>query len=306
MTWDQIREAGESGFVEIASHSHGLHQYETCNPYNDTSPSVTTRRYLSRDRRYEDRDEYRWRIRHDLHRAKSSLEQNVGRDVSVLAWPYGEHNAMARELARQEGFPVTLGLEGTDVRREDLVRGHLPRVMVTEEMNPGAGNLDWLYPRRHPVRAAQADLDAVYDPDPAIFRGRVDRLVRKIRAGREHRVPSGAGRPGRGRSLPRGVLHEPPTPGASRHLVDGGPQVPPCRDPRLAARARDEPLLGMGAPPRSGASPSARNAGRRPESRGTSASPRTTRGHGRRRSTFSATSPSTSPSKGSCSTTTPT
>ncbi len=183
MTWDQIREAGESGFVEIASHSHGLHQYETCNPYDDTSPSVTTRRYLSRDRRYEDRDEYRWRIRHDLQRAKSSLKQNVGRDVSVLAWPYGEHNAMARELARQEGFPVTLGLEGTDVRKEDLVRGHLPRVMVTEEMNPGAGNLDWLYPRRHPVRAAQADLDAVYDPDPAIFRGRVDRLVRKIRAG---------------------------------------------------------------------------------------------------------------------------
>jgi len=182
MTWEQIREAGESGFVEIASHSHGLHQYEVANPYNDTSPAVTTRRYLGRDRRYEDRDEYRWRIRTDLRKAKSLLASMLGRDVGVLAWPYGEFNGMARELARQEGFSVTLGLEGTDVRQEDLARGHLPRVMVTGEMNPGAGNLDWLYPRRHPVRAAQADLDAVYDPDPAIFRGRVDRLVKKIRA----------------------------------------------------------------------------------------------------------------------------
>jgi len=182
MTWEQIREAGESGFVEIASHSHGLHQYEASNPFNDTSPAVTTRRYLPPDRRYEDRDEYRWRIRADLRKAKSSLASMLGRDVGVLAWPYGEYNAMARELARQEGFSVTLGLEGTDVRPGDFARGHLPRVMVTGDMNPGGRNLAWLYPRRHPVRAAQADLDAVYDPDPAIFRGRVDRLVRKIRA----------------------------------------------------------------------------------------------------------------------------
>jgi len=182
MTWGQIREAGESGFVEIASHSHNLHRYEVSNPYNDTAPSVTTRRYIPRDRRYEDRDEYRWRIRADLRKAKSLLTEKLGHDVGVLAWPYGEYNGMARELARQEGFSVTLGLEGTDVRPGDFARGHLPRVMVTRGMNPGAGNLAWLYPPRHPVRAVQADLDAVYDPAPAIFRGRVDRLVEKIRA----------------------------------------------------------------------------------------------------------------------------
>lgn len=181
MTWEQIREAGESGFVEIASHSHGLHRYEVGNPYDDTSPAVTTRRYLPRDRRYEDRDEYRWRIRADLRKAKSVLASMLGREVGVLAWPYGEYNAVAREVARQEGFTVTLGLEGTDVRPEDFARGHLPRVMVTGEMNPGATNLAWLYPPRRPIRAAQADLDAVYDPDPAILRGRVDRLVDKIR-----------------------------------------------------------------------------------------------------------------------------
>lgn len=182
MTWEQIREAVGSGFVEIASHSHGLHQYEVSNPYNDTSPAVTTRRYLPRDRRYEDRDEYRSRIRADLRKGKSLLKEKLGRDVGILAWPYGEYNAMAGELARQEGFSVTLGLEGTDVRPGDFARGHLPRVMVTGEMNPGARNLAWLYPFRLPVRAVQADLDAVYDPDPAIFRGRVNRLVDKIRA----------------------------------------------------------------------------------------------------------------------------
>jgi biofilm PGA synthesis lipoprotein PgaB len=181
MTWEQIREAETGGWAEVASHSHDLHQYEVSNPYNDTSPAVTTRRYIGRDRRYEDRDEYRSRIRADLRKAKSLLASNLGRDVGVLAWPYGEYNAMARELARQEGFAVTLGLEGTDVRPGDFARGHLPRVMVTGVMNFGARSLAWLYPPRQPVRAAQADLDAVYDPDPAIFRTRVDRLVEKVR-----------------------------------------------------------------------------------------------------------------------------
>jgi biofilm PGA synthesis lipoprotein PgaB len=101
--------------------------------------------------------------------------------VPVLAWPYGQHNAVAGGVAREAGFSVTLGVEGTDVRREDFARGHLPRIMVTRGMAVGAKGTAWLYPVRPPVRAAQADLDAVYHIDPAIFRARVDRLVAKIR-----------------------------------------------------------------------------------------------------------------------------
>jgi biofilm PGA synthesis lipoprotein PgaB len=182
MTWEQLKAAEGSGFAEVASHSHDLHRFEVSNPYNDTAPSVTTRRYRNAEKRYEDRDEYRGRIRADLRKSKAVLSEKLGRDVSVLAWPYGEYNEMARELAGKEGFAVTLGVEGGDVRPDDFRRGHLPRVMVRRGTDFGSRSMAWLYPIRAPVRAAQADLDSVYHADPEIFRARVDRLVGKIRA----------------------------------------------------------------------------------------------------------------------------
>jgi len=182
MTWEQIREAEGTGFVEVASHSHELHYFEVSNPYHDTSPAVTTRRYMFREERYENRDEYRWRIRADLRKSKAVLSEKLGHDVAVLAWPYGEYNEMARGVAKQEGFSVTLGVEETDVRPPDFARGHLPRIMVTRGMDLGGKSLSWLRPVRKPVRAAQVDLDSVYDPAPAVFRARVDRVVEKVRA----------------------------------------------------------------------------------------------------------------------------
>lgn len=197
MSWEEIREADRSGFVEIASHSHALHRYETSNPYRDTGPSVSTRRFIIEEGRYEDRDEYRSRIRGDLREARRRLRKELGREVSVLVWPYGEHNAAAREIAAQEGFEATLGLDGTDVRPEDLGGGYLPRVMVFRGMGIGGRNPDWLYPRRRPVRAAQVDLDAVYDPDPVVFRAQVDRMVASVRAlGATHAILQACPDPG--------------------------------------------------------------------------------------------------------------
>ncbi len=182
MSWDEIRAADRSGFVEIASHSHALHRYETSNPYRDTGPSVTTRRYLLREERYEDRDEYRGRIREDLTRARRRLRKELGHDVPVLAWPYGEHNAAALRIAAEAGFRTTLGLDGTDARPDDLRAGYLPRVMVYRGMGIGSRDLSWIGAPPAPVRAAQVDLDAVYDPDPAAFRRAVDRMVEKVGA----------------------------------------------------------------------------------------------------------------------------
>ncbi len=197
MSWDEIRAAERSGFVEIASHSHDLHRYETSNPYRDTGPSVTTRRYLLREGRYENRGEYRDRIREDLGKARRRLREELGHDVAALAWPYGEHNAAARGIAAEAGFRATLGLDGTDARPDDLRAGYLPRVMVHRAMGIGGRDLSWIGGAPAPVRAAQVDLDAVYDPDPAAFRRAVDRMVEKVGAmGATHVFLQGCPDPG--------------------------------------------------------------------------------------------------------------
>lgn len=181
MSWDQIREADRSGLVEIASHSDDLHRYVTCNPYRDTAPSVSTRRYILREARYENRDEYRERVRKDLRRSRRILAEKLGHDVTVLVWPYGAHNATARRIASEEGFAVSLGLGGVAAGAKDLSAGYLPRVMVYRGLRITGKDTAWLHPPRIPVRAAQVDLDAVYDPDPATFRRNVHLLLEKIR-----------------------------------------------------------------------------------------------------------------------------
>jgi biofilm PGA synthesis lipoprotein PgaB len=181
MSWDQIREAESTGLVEIASHGHEIHRFETDNPYRDTGPSVTTRRFLLEAGRYEDRDEYKERIRKDFREARRILAERLGHEVTVLAWPYGEHNLAARRIAAEEGFATTLGLDGTDVRREDLLSGYLPRCMVFRGTRIADKELRWLSPPPLPVRAAQVDLDSVYDPDTQAFRRNLDQVVERVR-----------------------------------------------------------------------------------------------------------------------------
>ena len=187
MSWDQIRDLEASGMVEIASHSHDLHRWVTNNPYGDSSPSVTTRRYLIDQARYENREEYRERIRQDMAAAQETLRRNLGHSVSVYVWPYGEHNEMARGLAAGAGFALTLALGARAVTEEDLRLRTLPRVMVTGKMSFEGQDSKWLDTGRAEVRAAQVDLDAIFDTDDSRFRHNLEAIVARVRsAGATH------------------------------------------------------------------------------------------------------------------------
>lgn len=182
LSWDEIRALDRGGHVEIAAHSHDHHRFLTSNPFGDTEPAVTTRHYVTAEQRYETRAEYEARLGRDLRDAQDRLRAELGRPVSVLAWPYGEWNTTARTVARQHGFTGTLGLEGAPVAPESLAAGYLSRIMVYREVPVGAPDLSWLYTPRRPVRAAQVDLDDLYDADPATVDTRIGQVIARLRA----------------------------------------------------------------------------------------------------------------------------
>jgi biofilm PGA synthesis lipoprotein PgaB len=181
LTWEELRRLARDEAGEIASHSHDLHRYVVSNPYRDTAPAVTAREYLTAAGRYETRDEYEARLGADLGEARRRLRDELGRDVRVLAWPYGEHNAAARRLAAAAGFVATLGLEGEPVAADSLAAGYLPRVMVYRETAVATSDLAWLRAPARAVRSARLDIDELYDPDPAVTDGRVGRAVARLR-----------------------------------------------------------------------------------------------------------------------------
>jgi len=182
LSWPEIRGLAAGGEAEIASHSHALHRYEISNPYHDTAPSVATRRFLPAENRYENREEYRSRIGDDLIESQRVLMQHLGRPADVLVWPYGCHNEMARGLAARAGFSATLAFRWRPVSAEDLRSGCLPRIMVTSNMRFDGRDLSWLHPPDAAIRAAQVDLDALWDPDEARFRARLDQTILRVRS----------------------------------------------------------------------------------------------------------------------------
>ena len=182
LTWAELGAIDSAGDAEIASHSHALHRYERSNPYGDTAPAVAVRRYLAAEKRYENREEYRSRVGDDLAWSQHVLRDRLGHTSPVLVWPYGMHDEMARGLAARAGFSATLALGWRPVTPADLRSGCLPRIMVTRRMSFGPNSDAWLHPPVAPVRAAEVDLDAIWDPDEAVFRARLDHSVRRVRA----------------------------------------------------------------------------------------------------------------------------
>jgi len=177
LSWDQIRELQESGLVEIASHSHDLHRGVRGNPQGNEQPAAVTRIYF--DGAYESAAQHEQRIRDDLARSTRAILQQTGRSPRVMTWPYGAFDAKAALIAAEYGMQVSMTLEpnfGVPAS-SDLLHRHLIAA------NPGVGGFAGSLMQPTPpaiLRAAQVDLDYVFDPDPQQQERNLDRLVERI------------------------------------------------------------------------------------------------------------------------------
>ena len=178
LTWEQMREMQESGLVEIASHSHNMHIGVPGNPIGNEQPAVVTTVFTNGN--YESEADYDNRMRQDLARSAELIQRNTGKAPRVIVWPFGAFNMRAREIAAESGmtYSLTLTQEDNDKTQGYLIGRDLPianpdiayfRDLVTKPEQPQI------------VRAAQVDLDYVYDPDPQIQEANLGRLLDRIR-----------------------------------------------------------------------------------------------------------------------------
>ena len=178
-TWEELREMQESGLIEIASHSHDMHQGVPANPQGNTQPAAVTRAFLND--RYESSDEYFERVRADLSRSAELIQEHIGVSPRVITWPYGAYNGPLVELADELGMEITLTLESEpkSIDNLDVVSRHL--VLANPEV--AALGYDLLHAAKPPpIRAAQVDLDYVYDPDPVQQERNLGQLLDRIKA----------------------------------------------------------------------------------------------------------------------------
>ena len=179
LSWAEIGELARHDLIEIASHSHRMHKGIVGNPQGNEQRAAVTLAYA--EGHYETPEAYTRRVADDLESSVERIEAATGQRPRIMTWPFGAFNASTLEAARDLGMEMTLTLTDGINRANDvsIVARHLIQA------NPGVAELGWslLHPLQVPiVRAAQVDLDYVYDPDPARQEENLGHLLDRIQA----------------------------------------------------------------------------------------------------------------------------
>ncbi len=183
LSWDEVRALANSGLVEIASHSHDLHRGIVGNPQGNELPAGVTRRYAHGH--YEDAAAHGARVADDLATSTRLIMEHIGGAPRVVAWPYGANNEALARAAHDLGLTIALTLADgrNDLRSAGHGRFKLGRHLVRGNAGVDALAFALLHPPPQPiVRAAQVDLDYVYDEDPVQQERNLGRLLDRIKA----------------------------------------------------------------------------------------------------------------------------
>ncbi|WP_307980878.1 poly-beta-1,6-N-acetyl-D-glucosamine N-deacetylase PgaB [uncultured Haemophilus sp.] len=177
-TWAQVKEMEQSGLVEVASHTHNLHNGINANPSGGQLPSVIAPEY--KNGKYETEDAYKNRLKSDFTRTVQTLINHIGKKPRVMVWPYGQFNDIAVQIARQAGMPHYFSLGEKIVNK--VGDKHIGRLLLNAEtdLNTVKNYLDGIDESKQIQRVLHVDLDYVYDADKAQQAKNLDKLIDRI------------------------------------------------------------------------------------------------------------------------------
>lgn len=199
LTWAQIKEMADSGLVEIASHSHRLHQGHLSTPQGVKQPAGASRKYDPKTGQYESIAEFKLRIKNDLAQSSALIQQHTGYKPRVIVWPYGHYTQAGSQAAKEAGFSIGASLsvpsDDTTISRFLIYSGvNLPEVIDSMEKGLEWGhsgrkgptfqtNTKSLFsPRYRLQRVVHVDIDMVYDPDPQQQYNNISALFDRLKA----------------------------------------------------------------------------------------------------------------------------
>ena len=177
-TWAQVKEMEQSGLVEVASHTHNLHNGINANPSGGQLPAVIAPEY--KNGKYETEDAYKNRLKSDFSRTVQTLINHIGKKPRVMVWPYGQFNDIAVQIARQAGMPHYFSLGEKIINK--VGDKHIGRLLLNAEtdLNTVKNYLDGIDESKQIQRVLHVDLDYVYDADKAQQAKNLDKLIDRI------------------------------------------------------------------------------------------------------------------------------
>jgi peptidoglycan/xylan/chitin deacetylase (PgdA/CDA1 family) len=112
MTWEQLQELQETGLFTVQSHSYWHPNFK-------------------REKKRLSPAHYEKLVRKQLTLSKETLEQKLGIQVDMLAWPFGIYDDELIEQAVEAGYRAAFTLERRHASMSDHVMA-LPRYLMTD------------------------------------------------------------------------------------------------------------------------------------------------------------------------------
>ncbi|GAX92026.1 polysaccharide deacetylase family protein [Effusibacillus lacus] len=122
LTWDQMREMKQNG-MSFYNHTYDQHRHENTNAGGNPRAMLANPLFLVDKNRPETHEEYKARIRQDLALAEKRLDEELGDQPNLLAFPYGQYNDTVLEVGKELGIDLFFLYlqEGINDRDDTLV-----------------------------------------------------------------------------------------------------------------------------------------------------------------------------------------
>lgn len=98
ITWEQVKEMSESGYVEIQNHSYNLHK-------------ISKNRYGSGQKDNESFENYEEVLTNDIVLLQNKVTETTNSTPSTYVYPYGKYNNNTDEILKKLGIKATLSVK---------------------------------------------------------------------------------------------------------------------------------------------------------------------------------------------------
>lgn len=102
VSWEQLKEMSDSGYLEIENHTHDLHWRGRGNTRGFEAMTLNE----TKNKKKITNTERKQLIIDDVTKAKKLIEENTGKESTVFAYPYGAYDKIVEEAVTEVGYEI--------------------------------------------------------------------------------------------------------------------------------------------------------------------------------------------------------
>ncbi|UYL08037.1 poly-beta-1,6-N-acetyl-D-glucosamine N-deacetylase PgaB [Bdellovibrio sp. SKB1291214] len=166
-SWKHLKEMMKSGLVDVVSHTHDLHQGHIFNPQGNQAAVAGFFKYDPVTKTYQTEEEMSSRVEFDLRKSNEQLKKHLGKDNTVIVWPYGQTNGVSKKAAEKAGMKIQMTLRPGFNNASDISEIGRGLVMAAMDIPQFATAVEKAFVDQNPVRMVRVDLDSIWKNNEA-------------------------------------------------------------------------------------------------------------------------------------------